>query len=158
MTRPISRTVGVAALLALCACTNSGYGTKQTVGALAGAGLGGLAGASLFDGNARIAGAAAGTLLGAWLGNEAGKSLDRADAAYASGAQAHALEYAPAGAATPWRNPDSGSYGTVTPVHTYQTGAGYCREFQHKAKIGGKTQQVYGTACRNAEGAWEVID
>jgi predicted lipid-binding transport protein (Tim44 family) len=95
MTRPISRTVGVAALLALCACTNSGYGAKQTVGALAGAGLGGLAGASLFDGDARIAGAAAGTLLGAWLGNEAGKSLDRADAAYASGAEAHALEYPP---------------------------------------------------------------
>ena len=86
------------------------------MGTLAGAGLGGLAGATLFDGNARIAGAAAGTLLGAFLGNEAGKSLDRADAAYASRAEAQALEYAPAGSATPWRNPDSGSYGAVTPV------------------------------------------
>ena len=128
------------------------------MGTLAGAGLGGLAGATLFDGDARIAGAAAGTLLGAFLGNEAGKSLDRADATYASGAEAHALEYAPAGAATPWRNPDTGSYGTVTPVRTYETYGGYCREFQHKAKIGGKTEQVYGTACRSADGQWQVIN
>jgi surface antigen len=145
-------------LLALSACAGSDYGTKQTVGTLAGAGLGGLAGATLFDGNARIAGAAAGTLLGAFLGNEAGKSLDRADATYASRAEAAALEYAPAGSATPWRNPDSGSYGTVTPVHTYETAGGYCREFQHKAKIGGRNEQVYGTACRSADGAWQVVN
>jgi surface antigen len=158
----IRPTVGAITLVlsawALSACAGSDYGPKQTVGTLAGAGLGGLAGATLFDGNARIAGAAAGTLLGAFLGNEAGKSLDRADATYANRAEAHALEYAPAGAATPWRNPDTGSYGTVTPVRTYQTYDGYCREFQHKAKIGGRTEQVWGTACRSADGAWQVVN
>jgi surface antigen len=162
MIRPLRPTVGATALVlsawALTACAGSDYGPKQTVGTLAGAGLGGLAGATLFDGNARIAGAAAGTLLGAWLGHEAGKSLDRADAIYASRAQAQALEYAPAGSATPWRNPDSGSYGTVTPVQTYETADGYCREFQHKAKIGGRTEQVYGTACRSADGQWQAIN
>ena len=162
MIRPLRPAVGATALVlcawALTACAGSDYGPKQTVGTLAGAGLGGLAGATLFDGNARIAGAAAGTLLGAWLGHEAGKSLDRADAIYASRAQAQALEYAPAGSATPWRNPDSGSYGTVTPVQTYETADGYCREFQHKAKIGGRTEQVYGTACRSADGQWQVIN
>jgi surface antigen len=158
MFKPILRTAGVVALLALSACAGQGYGTKQTVGALAGAGLGGLAGATIFDGDARIAGAAAGTLLGAFLGNEAGKSLDRADTLYASRAEAQALEYAPAGSATPWRNPDTGSYGTVTPVHTYETAGGYCREFQHKAKIGGRTEQVWGTACRSDDGSWQVIN
>jgi surface antigen len=154
----LRRVASVIALLSLSACAGSDYGTKQTVGTLAGAGLGGLAGATLFDGNARIAGAAAGTLLGAFLGNEAGKSLDRADATYASRAEAAALEYAPAGTATPWRNPDSGSYGTVTPVHTYETAGGYCREFQHKAKIGGRNEQVYGTACRSDDGSWQVVN
>jgi surface antigen len=154
----IRRAASVIALSALCACTDSGYGPKQTVETLAGAGLGGLAGATLFDGNARIAGAAAGTLLGAFLGNEAGKSLDRADATYANRAEAHALEYAPAGAATPWRNPDIGSYGTVTPVRTFEAYDGYCREFQHKAKIGGRTEQVWGTACRSPDGAWQVVN
>ena len=154
----LRRVAGVIALFSLSACAGSDYGTKQTVGTLAGAGLGGLAGATLFDGDARIAGAAAGTLLGAFLGNEAGKSLDRADATYASRAEASALEYAPAGSATPWRNPDSGSYGAVTPVHTCETAGGYCREFQHKARIGGRNEQVYGTACRSADGAWQVIN
>jgi surface antigen len=137
MFRPLRPTVRAIALVlsawALSGCAGSDYGPKQTVGTLAGAGLGGLAGATLFDGDARIAGAAAGTLLGAFLGNEAGKSLDRPDAAYASRAEAQALEHAPAGS-----NPDTGSYGTVTPVHTYETADGYCREFQHKAKIGGR--------------------
>jgi surface antigen len=154
----IRRTASALVLLALGACAGADYGPKQTVGALAGAGLGGLAGATLFDGNARIAGAAAGTLLGAFLGNEAGKSLDRADATYASRAEAHALEHAPAGTATPWRNPDSGSYGAVTPLQTFESADGYCREFQHKASIGGRNEQVFGTACRSPDGAWQVIN
>jgi surface antigen len=144
--------------LSLVGCAGLDYGPKQTVGSLAGAGLGGLAGATLFDGKARIAGAAAGTLLGAFLGNEAGRSLDRADALYADRAEAQALEYAPAGSATPWRNPDTGSYGTVTPTQTWETAGGYCREFQHKARIGGRNEQVWGTACRSPDGAWQVIN
>jgi surface antigen len=162
MRPPISRTALVIALLlsasSLSACAGSDYGPKQTVGTLAGAGLGGLAGATLFRGKGQAAAAAAGTLLGAYLGNETGKSLDRADATYASRAETHALEYSPAGSATPWRNPDSGSYGTVTPVHTYETAGGYCREFQHKAKIGGRNEQVWGTACRTPDGSWQVIN
>jgi surface antigen len=159
MRKPLSRPVlALAFAAALSACVGADYGAKQTVGTLAGAGLGGLAGATLFDGDARIAGAAAGTLLGAWLGNEAGRSLDRADALYAGRAEAQALEYAPAGSATPWRNPDTGSYGTVTPVDTWETADGYCREFQHKAKIGGRTEEVFGTACRSPDGAWQVIN
>ena len=82
--------------LALVGCANSDYGTKQTVGALAGAGAGGL--------------------LGAFLGSEVGKSLDRADAVHASRAQYQALEYTPSGQATAWRNPDSGHYGNITPI------------------------------------------
>jgi surface antigen len=161
MRKPLSRPVlaFAAATLsaALVGCAGSDYGPKQTVGTLAGAGLGGLAGATLFDGNARIAGAAAGTLLGAFLGNEAGRSLDRADALHADRAEARALEYAPAGSATPWRNPDTGSYGTVTPLQTFETEGTYCREFQHKARIGDRTEQVFGTACRSPDGAWQVL-
>ena len=158
MFQPIRLAASAALALGLSACA-ADYGPKQTVGTLAGAGLGGLAGATLFDGNARIAGAAAGTLLGAFLGNEAGKSLDRADSLYASRAESTALEYAPAGSATPWRNPDTDSYGSVTPTRTYEAyGGSYCREFLHKARIGGKTEEVYGTACRSADGQWQVIN
>ncbi len=33
----------------------------------------------------------------------------------------------------------------------------YCREFQHSITVGGKTEQAYGVACRQPDGAWEVI-
>jgi surface antigen len=100
--------------LALVGCASSDYGTKQTVGALAGAGAGGLLGAQVGKGSTRLAATAAGTLLGAFLGSEVGRSLDRADAVHASQAQYQALEYTPSGYATSWRNPDTGHYGSVT--------------------------------------------
>ncbi len=145
--------------LALVGCASSDYGTKQTVGALAGAGAGGLLGAQVGEGSTRLAATAAGTLLGAFLGNEVGKSLDRADAVHASRAQYQALEYTPSGQATAWRNPDTGHYGRVTPIETYDTGGGsYCREFQHQAQIGGRSREVYGTACRTPDGQWQAVN
>jgi hypothetical protein len=33
----------------------------------------------------------------------------------------------------------------------------YCREFQQQVSIGGRTEQAYGTACRNPDGSWEVV-
>lgn len=144
----------------LAGCTGTGdYGPKQTVAALGGAGLGALAGASVVDGDARIVGAALGTVIGGLLGNEAGKSLDRADRTAARQAQVSALEFEPTGSSTTWRNPDSGAGGTITPVRSFKTASGTpCREFQHKAKIAGKTQYLYGTACRSDDGQWQVLN
>jgi surface antigen len=99
-----------------------------------------------------------GTLLGAFVGNEAGKSLDRADRLYASRAEYEALEHTPTGSSTPWRNPDTGHYGSVTPIETYEAAGGqYCREFQHQAQIGGRSRDVYGTACRTPDGQWQMV-
>jgi surface antigen len=145
--------------LSLVGCAGSDYGTKQTVGALAGAGAGGLLGAQVGKGGTRLAATAAGTLLGAFLGSEVGRSLDRADALYASRAEYQALEYTPSGSSTPWRNPDNGHYGSVTPIETYETASGaYCREFQLQAQIGGRTRDVYGTACRTPDGQWQMVN
>lgn len=146
--------------LALVGCANSDLGPKQTVGTLVGAGTGALIGAQLGHGRGRLVATSVGTLLGAYLGNEAGKSLDRADTLYAERAEYQALEYAPSGSSTPWRNPDTGHYGSVTPIETYETAGGdyYCREFQHRAEIGGRTQNVYGTACRTPDGQWQAVN
>jgi surface antigen len=140
-------------------CANSDYGTKQTVGALAGAGAGGLLGAQIGNGKGRLAATAAGTVLGAFLGNEVGRSLDRADRAQVGQAHYQALEFAPAGSPIAWQNPDSGHYGSVTPIRTYEATAGeYCREFQQQAAVGGQIEEVYGTACRRPDGRWQVVD
>lgn len=147
------------ALLLLAGCANTDYGGKQTVGALAGAGAGGLLGAQVGNGKGQLAATAAGTLLGAFLGSEVGKSLDRTDQAYATQASYQALEYTPAGNDVAWQNPDSGHYGSVTPTRTWQEASGtYCREFQQQAAIGGEIQEVYGTACRQADGRWQVVN
>jgi surface antigen len=147
----------VLAALILSGCAGSDLGPKQTVGALVGAGTGAFIGSHIGKGNGRLVATSVGTLVGAFVGNEAGKSLDRADQLYASRAEYNALEYAPAGSPTPWRNPDTGHYGSVTPIETYQTASGdYCREFQHKARIGGHSQDVYGTACRTPDGQWQT--
>jgi surface antigen len=146
-------------VLALAGCAGSGYGQKQTIGALAGAGAGGLLGAQFGHGPGQLAATAAGTLAGALVGGALGKSLDQADQLYASSAQYQALEYAPAGTVTSWQNPDSGHSGSITPMRTYATTSGdYCREFQQQAAIGGHVQEVYGTACRQPDGQWQLVN
>jgi surface antigen len=150
----------LAALLALglAGCADSGYGPKQTVGAVAGAAGGGLLGAQFGHGPGQLAATAAGTVLGALLGGTIGKSLDQNDKLYASRAEYHALEYAPSGTQTSWQNPDSGNSGAITPMRTYETTSGeYCREFQQQAAIGGQVQEVYGTACRQPDGQWKLV-
>ena len=114
-------TAGVVVSLTLAGCANADLGPKQTVGTLLGAGTGALLGAQFGHGTGQLVATSVGTLLGAYLGNEAGKSLDRADALYASRAEHQALEYTPSGNSTPWRNPDSGHYGSITPIETFES-------------------------------------
>jgi surface antigen len=146
-----------ALVLSLAACENMG-GPKQTGGTLLG-GIGGAAIGSQFGkGTGRVVGVAAGTLLGALLGSEVGRSLDKADLEYANSANRRA-ETAPIGQPIQWNNPQTGNSGVVTPVRDgtdTATGA-YCREFQQTVTIGGKTQQAYGTACRQPDGTWKVV-
>jgi surface antigen len=150
-------TVSLAAALAVsvAGCESLG-GQKQTGGALLGAAAGGLAGAQFGGGSGKIAAAAVGTLLGALVGSEVGRSLDKADLAYANQANQRA-QVAPMNQTIQWSNPESGNYGTVTPVREGQTQTGnYCREFQQTVTIGGKTESAYGTACRQPDGTWKV--
>lgn len=51
-----------------------------------------------------------------------------------------------------------GATGSVTAVREGTSTTGRtCREFQQTVTIGGKTEQAYGTACLQADGAWEVV-
>ena len=145
----------VASALVLAGC--SGQGQKQTGGSLVGAAAGGLLGAQFGSGTGKLVGTALGVLAGAWLGSEVGKTLDNADKAAMRQSSQYALEATKTGHTSDWSNPDSGNSGTVTPTKTYQTAAGeYCREYQQTVTVGGKTQDAYGTACRQADGTWKV--
>lgn len=176
----------VALLLPLAACVAPGYGgggygggydssyggapyggrsapgeigvNKTTGGALVGAGLGGLAGSQIGHGSGKLAATAIGVLLGGLAGGSVGSSLDRADLQYAQQTQQRAFEAVPSGQTVAWQNPDSGNAGTYTPRPAYQTSTGqYCREFQQTITVGGQTQEGFGTACRQPDGSWKIV-
>jgi surface antigen len=120
------------------------------LGAGAGAGIAALAGGS----PAAIVGAAVG---GALIGGYVGHKLDNRDKRLAAEAATQAFERNAAGQPSVWNNPDSGNSGSITPVKTYQLASGqYCREYHQTITIGGEPQTSYGTACRQADGTWQI--
>ena len=142
----------------LIAMTGCGAGPKEQIGAVLGAGLGGLAGSFIGDGQGQLIAVAAGTLAGGFLGSEVGKSLDKADMAYLKATQQQALETVPDGRGAAWENPNSGNAGYTVPTATYQAADGrYCREFQQTVIIGDQSETAYGTACRQPDGSWQIV-
>lgn len=150
--------VGVLAVsLSACAGFDPQSRPKETVGILGGAAGGALVGSQIGGGRGQLAATAAGALLGAWIGGQIGASLDRADQMHAERATFSALEHNPVGRPTRWENPDSGRYGNVTPVRTYETAGRVCREFEHEVWIDGRREVAYGEACRDPDGRWQII-
>ena len=148
--------LGLAAL-ALAACTET-TGQKQGLGTLLGAVAGGVAGAQVGKGRGKLVATGVGAALGALIGSEIGKSLDRADQLALQHTTQDTLESAPSGTMNTWHNPDSGNRGTVVAEPAYQLNDGrYCREFTQTVTIGNRTEEAYGTACRQPDGSWQII-
>src|SRR5262245_20462431 len=156
--------VGAVALgLAACAAPQDrhpgqvGEANKTTAGTLLGAVGGGLLGSQVGGGTGRLIAVGAGTLLGAFVGHQVGESLDKSDVNYANQAQTRAYT-APIGQQITWSNPESGNAGSITPRREGNDAAGnYCREYQQTVTVGGKTEQAFGTACRQPDGTWKVV-
>lgn len=154
----------ISALAAICivsmvGCTNqAGEIDKQTLVGVTGAIAGGAIGSNIGKGSGRTAAIIGGAVLGGLAGSEIGKSLDRADVAYYNKTQSQALEHNKVGTTSSWRNPDSGASGTFTPTKTYENGGQYCREFNQTINVGGKVERGYGTACRNPDGSWKIVN
>lgn len=138
--------------------TGGGGFSKSDVGTGLGAVGGAVIGSSFGKGNGRVVGGVIGGLLGAGLGNSIGASLDRSDMTYYNQTSQRALETAQPGQALPWKNTQTGNSGVIIPKAYYQGNDGrYCREFQNKITVGGKTESGYGTACRQPDGSWQVV-
>jgi surface antigen len=148
----------LAVLVALGGCQNWEYGEKETAGTVIGGVGGAVLGSQVGNGTTRVVATAAGTLLGAWIGNSVGRSLDRADQQYATQTANAALERSPDGQSSTWKNPNTGHSGSTTPTRTYETAEGPCREYQTSVVIDGRTQTAYGTACRQPDGSWKVVN
>ncbi len=143
-------------LLSACAGTTWEENQKAIVGGVGGAAAGGLIASAL---NANTAGVLGGIILGGLIGGAVGNRMDEADRREARRATYSALESSPSGTASNWHNPDSGNSGTITPTRSYQAKNGeYCREYEQRVTINGETESAYGTACRQPDGNWQVIN
>jgi surface antigen len=143
--------------VSLCAATLLGAcqspPTQRDTGMIVGGILGGVIGHEVGGGSGRTAATIIGTLIGATIGGEIGRSMDEQDRLKT----AHTLETVRTGVHSQWVNPDTGNRYTVTPTRTYDSRSGPCREYTVDAQIGGKTEQVTGTACRQNDGSWRSI-
>jgi len=149
MKKLILAPLALSILLTGCAEVNN-----EGVGTVTGGVVGGLIGSQFGGGSGRVAAAAGGALLGAMLGGNIGRYMDKVDRMQMQ----QALETAPTGRPINWKNPDSGNRYTVTPTRTYYANQQPCREYTTRALIGGKSQEIYGKACRQADGSWRVIN
>ena len=151
MKKVLAMFIFMMASLSLLGCSEM---TKQDVGTLSGGLVGGVVGSHFGGGSGRLVAIGLGTLGGALIGGSIGKSMDDVDRMKMQ----RALESNPVGQPAYWQNSKTGTNYTVVPVKnvTHQ-GNKYCREYRTTAVIGGKSEQVYGKACRQPDGSWKVV-
>lgn len=140
-------------IVGLLTITLGGCATREEAGTLTGAAVGAAVGSTFGGGRGRALAIWLGAVVGAHIGQTVGRYMDEQDRIRTS----MILENNRTSQATSWRNPDTGYDYTVTPTRTYEVAEGPCREFTMDAIVGGKKQQVYGTACRQADGSWKII-
>lgn len=134
-------------------CAGGPYGPNQTGGALTGAIVGGALGSMVGSGSGRAAAIAGGAIIGSMIGGNVGYYMDVQDRQRA----AVAFERSRDGYPTAWTNPNTRTRYEVVPTNTYYNNGAPCREFTQTARIGGKTERVYGTACRQNDGSWKIV-
>ena len=91
----------------------------------------------------------------AFIDSAALTSLNDAARAAARDAQFYALQFGRPGAPRNWSA--GGASGQVSVGPYVRVNALDCREFTHRVTVGGQSYSRSGTACREADGTWEVV-
>ena len=128
--------------------------SQKETGTLAGAVTGAAVGSSIGKGSGRALAIFFGAIIGSELGKAIGEHMDAQDRSRT----AYILEHNKTNEISSWRNPDTAYSYQVQPTRTYQTNEGPCREFTVDAQIAGENQQLYGYACRQADGSWKLTN
>lgn len=129
--------------------------SNEDVGVITGGVAGGLLGSTLGGGSGKAVAIAVGTIAGAIIGGAVGKDMDENDRLRME----QALENNAVGEPTYWHNAHTGSSYRVVPMRNVTVyGNRYCREYHTIVIIDGREHQMYRTACRQANGAWRVVD
>lgn len=140
----------IGSVFLLSSCADSQY-SKGQQGVVGGAAAGALIGQMIgHNTEATLIGMAVGTMLGYIVGNE----MDKYDRQELN----HVYERGVSGSTTSWINPDSGNRYSVTPQPAFSNPQGNepCRKAEIKAIIDGREESTYTTACRDANGQWQL--
>jgi surface antigen len=133
----------------------TGYGKRTQIAAAGGAVGGGVI--------AAVAGAntiwiIASAVLGGVAGGVVSELLGDDEAQQNAETGLDALENEPPGGKTDWQNPATGNGGTTTVDESFVTADGRpCKRFTQTITADGRTGSVAGTACRSADGIWEIL-
>jgi surface antigen len=141
----------LAPIVFLTGCENM---SKRDTGAVLGGIAGGIIGNQVGKGTGRTAAIIVGSIAGSFIGGSIGKQMDENDRYHSQ----QALESNPVNRTSSWRNPDSGNTYQVTPTRTYESDSGPCREYTTEAVINGRSETIYGTACRQPDGSWQAAN
>lgn len=123
-------------------CTNE----INPLGVLLGGTAGGVLGHQLGHGKGNTAATIGGAVIGSAIGAHS----------YTEHCTEEIFEQAPIGMPISWQGNDE--YYQFTPTRDYRTDGRYCREYQVHGTVGGRTQDVYGTACLQPDGSWEIVN
>jgi surface antigen len=146
----VSAVLIICSLFLLTSCAQTGM-TKGSQGAIGGAAGGALIGQAIgHNTEATLIGLAVGTMIGYIVGNE----MDKYDRQQLN----HVYERGVSGNTTAWVNPDNGNRYSVTPQPAYASPRTDqpCRKAEVIALIDGKEERTYTTACRDANGQWQL--
>lgn len=147
----VMNTVICLSILSAGGCTTNP--NQEQTGMVIGGILGGALGSQIGGGQGSTVATVIGTLIGATIGGNIGRSMDERDRIKVS----HALETVQSGVATRWTNPDSGNRYSMVSNNTYYNADTPCREYTINGVIGGKSEKIHGTACRQIDGSWKSI-
>ncbi|EKD72583.1 MAG: hypothetical protein ACD_45C00633G0010 [uncultured bacterium] len=151
MNKIVTACIALITSISLAGCADM---TKQDVGTVSGGVIGGLVGSQFGKGGGQLLAIGAGAVAGAVIGNAIGKNMDETDRLKMN----QALDNNSVGQPAYWRNQKTGASYTVVPTQNVTVdGNQYCREYRSTANVAGKKQQVYGTACRQADGTWKMV-
>ena len=152
----IVRVLPVLGLLALAACASSVPTTQYAQGPTLANPPTTLQTASLPSPAQQLSSAQALTDVSAFVDPAVASRLSSNDRAQAAGAQFNALQFGRPGAPRAWQG-DSGTSGNVVVGPFVRVNAIDCRDFTHTIKSGDAEFARKGTACREADGSWDVI-
>jgi surface antigen len=98
------------------------------------------------------------SLGGGLIGGSIGEDLSSRDRRKALEAEYRALEYSQSGRTVAWASDRGTDRGEVVAAQPYRVGSQDCRQYVHTLFTGGASQTARGTACRNADGSWSLLN